>query len=267
MNIKRILLTGDDGYNSMGTRLLVHYLKNSYDLTIAATRDQMSGVGGHLSLKEGGEWGETTVDGVRTLWVSGFPCDAVELAYGYFKKPFDLVISGINWGMNVGGALISSGTYSAAIRALNLGLAPVGLAMSWLLPSAHWLTRHNGDEILEAYLEYPGKAAFDVFSLAMKNRMWGAQLLNINFPAEPSRTVRFARGLDDLSQFFTYPIPMNSKTHGYTWPIQDVQTKTKGQLQFDTGVVLSGMISISPHNIHLLNEKIYQKLRNKKLTL
>jgi 5'/3'-nucleotidase SurE len=46
----RILLTGDDGYNSIGTRLLVHALKNEHTLQIAATKSQQSGVGGQLSL-------------------------------------------------------------------------------------------------------------------------------------------------------------------------------------------------------------------------
>ncbi len=267
MNIKRILITGDDGYNSIGTRLLVHYLKDSYDLVVAATRDQMSGVGGHLSLKNGGEWGETTVDGVPALWVSGYPCDAMECAVGYFKKPFDLVISGINWGMNIGGAIISSGTYSAAIRALNLGLAPRGIVMSWMLPPSFWHKRHNGDEVLEKYLEYPGRTAFDVFLLAIRNGLWGAQLLNVNFPSEPSKTIRFTKGVPNLSLFFHYPTPMDKKTHRFAYPMDDPKTRTKNHPEYDTGAILSGNISISPHNIHLLNEGVYKKLKNKIITL
>ena len=43
---KRILLTGDDGYQSLGTRLVAHVLRENYDLTIAGTVSQQSAVGG-----------------------------------------------------------------------------------------------------------------------------------------------------------------------------------------------------------------------------
>lgn len=50
---KKILLTGDDGYDSLGTRLLVRGLRDEFDLKIAGTKDQMSGVGGE---NEFGRW-------------------------------------------------------------------------------------------------------------------------------------------------------------------------------------------------------------------
>ena len=53
MNIKRILLTGDDGYNSLGTRLLIYFLKDRYELAIAGTKHQQSGVGGHVNVLKG----------------------------------------------------------------------------------------------------------------------------------------------------------------------------------------------------------------------
>jgi len=73
MKIKRILLTGDDGYNSIGIRLLAHFLKEKYELVIAATKVQQSGVGGMLNIKHGGHWEETEVEGVKVIYVSGTP--------------------------------------------------------------------------------------------------------------------------------------------------------------------------------------------------
>jgi len=137
---KRILLTGDDGYNSLGTRLLIHYLKETYELAIAATRDQQSGVGGHGSFDTRGTWEEVNVDGVPGFWVSGYPVDAVECAQGYFKKKFDIVISGINWGANVSGSVVTSGTIAAALRALFVQLTPQGIAISWQTPRTDGIT-------------------------------------------------------------------------------------------------------------------------------
>jgi len=103
MSKKSILLTGDDGYDSLGTRILIHVLKKSYTLFIAGTKRQQSGVGGHKSITGTGEWGVENVDGVPALWVDGTPVDAIEAAKSWYTKPFDYIVSGINWGINVWG--------------------------------------------------------------------------------------------------------------------------------------------------------------------
>ncbi len=267
MNVKRILLTGDDGYNAIGIRLLVHILKHKYDLSIAATRDQMSGVGGHLSLQHGGRWGETEVDGVPAVWYEGYPCDAMECSVAYYKKEFDVVISGINLGINVGGAIVSSGTYTAAIRAVNLHLASKALALSWHSPASLWHTSHNGKEELEKYKVYPGQTAGEVLDLAIANAWWGADILNVNFPAKPSRTIRFTKGLPDLRNFFTYPIPRDYKTKTYRYPNDGIRTKPTKQLMYDTESLLAGYISVTPYKADNLDESVYTRLKRKVITL
>jgi 5'-nucleotidase len=268
MKVKRILLTGDDGYNSVGTRILVHILKNKYDLRIAATRDQMSGVGGHISIKNGGRWGETSVDGVPAFWVDGYPADAIECIVGYFRNKFDLVISGINLGMNIGGAVVLSGTYSAAIHALNLKLADRAMALSWNCPPEFWYGKHNGDEDITRYLEYPGAAAAKIIELSIKQDLWRTDLLNINFPSHASNLVRFTKGLPDLKRFFRYPINLDRKTRRFSYPKgEHLNEETKGELEIDTGAMLSGFISISPHNIHNLNESVFNKLKKTEIKI
>jgi len=267
MKVSRILLTGDDGYNSIGTRLLARVLKKNYDLAIIGTRDQQSGVGGHLSLKTGGTWGEDTVEGVKAMWVSGYPCDAVECAVGYFKNPFDLIVSGINWGMNIGGSLISSGTYSAASRSLHLGFAKKAIVTSWFLPPSYWLTRHDGLEQIEEYMAYPGKTAEKIIQNAIQNDLWGAGLININFPAEPSNKARFVKGIPDLRQFFSYPIPMDNTNHTYHYQRGGMSGETKGKLEYDTGALLSGYITIALHVVSLDDPELYEKNKTKRITL
>lgn len=44
MAIKTILLTGDDGYNAVGIKILIDILGNDYQLKIAGTKSQQSGV-------------------------------------------------------------------------------------------------------------------------------------------------------------------------------------------------------------------------------
>jgi 5'-nucleotidase len=266
MKVNRILLTGDDGYNAVGIRLLIAELKDKYQISLAATRDQMSGVGGHISM-HGAHWGETRVDGVDVLWVDGYPTDAMECAVGYYKKPFDLVISGINQGMNIGGALFSSGTYAAANRAVNLKLAPKSLALSWNCPPAFWTSKHTGDEDLGLYREYPGKTAGKVIQLSISNDFWGADILNINFPTEKSNNIRFTQGLPDLTKFFNYPTEMDRKSKTFNYSRKPLQTVTRDHLEWDTGAMLSGFISITPNRSHNLDSEVYNIMKDEVISL
>ena len=265
--IKRILITGDDGYQSPGTRLLARLLKPHFECMIIATKTQMSAVGGALHIKDGGSYGTDTVEGVPALWVDGYPCDALEYVAGRNYGPFDLAISGINWGMNIGNAIVSSGTYSAAIRTIHLGLAPRAIAISWYTPPSAWTQTHNHNDPLDDFLLYPGKTAVDTILYAIEHNLWDADLLNINLPPKPSNTIRFTKGIEDLKQFFNYPIPSDETAHTFTYPKDHPKKDTEGQLDIDTGALLSGHISISPHRKSNLDEILFQKLKDTTITL
>lgn len=262
----RVLLTGDDGYNSIGTRVLVHLLKNEFDLSIAATYDQMSGVGGHGNFKHGGTWRETEVDGVKALCVDGYPVDAVECALAYFKKPFDLVISGINLGSNVSGSLITSGTLAAAYRALIIGLTSQAIAISWHLPVEFWKKDHAPDENITPYIDYPGKTAVKIIQFCREQKYWNTQLLNINFPLKPSSTIVFTRPHPDITQVFKYPLSLNRILKTYSYPPEYSPTLSQDS-QYDIGALEKGLISITPCKPDFLNEELYQKLRSFRFNL
>lgn len=267
MNIKRILLTGDDGYNSIGTRLLVYFLKDRYELAIAGTNKQQSGVGGHMSVARGGKWEEAMVEGIPAFWVDGYPADAIELAVGLLKKPFDLVISGINLGANIGGAIFSSGTYAAAHRAVSLGLAPYAIAMSWDAHNSLYFKDHNGAEDTAQYIDYPGAAAYDVLKLAFDHDFWGAKILNINLPAARSRTVHFTKPLPDLKEFYKYPLDIDYRHHKFSYPKDDIRKRPTHDKSLDAGAIMSGYISVSLYKTDLVEEDLYKNIKNKELTL
>ena len=266
MKVKRILLTGDDGYNSLGTRILIHYLKKDYDIVIAATKSQQSGVGGRLSMKNGGKWGEAVVDGVRALWVDGSPVDAVECAESYFPKPFDLIISGINLGANVSGAIISSGTFAAAFRGIHLGLADKAIVVSWKSVPGSWIRDHNGSESIVQELEYPGTAANKIIRESLKSHLWGAGVLNINFPEKPTHKAAFTKFYPDITGYYKYPMIMDRKSRNYRYSLDYNPHKVKN-LEYDIGALHRGFISITPCQNDFLSTSIYKKLKNKHLEL
>lgn len=263
VKIKRILITSDDGFDSQGVRILAHHLKRNFELKIAGTQEQQSGVSGRLSLQTGGVWGAGEVSGVEALWVDGTPCDALECARAYFEKPFDLVISGINWGVNIGAALLTSGTFSSAFYSIGgMRLAPRALAMSWDLPRSMYFTRERvtDGEVPEEFLLYPGEVARKVFTLALDHDFWGATILNVNFPRTKSATVCFTKPLPFIDQFYPIPIPLDRKHNRYSY--DSGKNKNVDELtEVDIGVVKRGVISITPCVGNYLDKAVFNRVK------
>jgi 5'-nucleotidase len=119
----RILLTNDDGIDSVGLHILARAMKPFGDVVIAAPDREFSGAGaalGALHLIQP-EVHKAQVDGIDEAWaITGPPALCVMFArLGAFGAPFDLVVSGINPGVNVGRSVYHSGTVGAALSGRN----------------------------------------------------------------------------------------------------------------------------------------------------
>ncbi len=128
-----ILLTNDDGIHSPGLHAVAEAVYDLGELLIAAPATQQTGMGrGSPPVIDG------TVDEVvlsvgghdlKGYAISGSPAQSV--LYGVLviaeRRP-DLVISGINYGENLGTCVTISGTVGAALQAAELGIP--GLAVS-----------------------------------------------------------------------------------------------------------------------------------------
>jgi 5'-nucleotidase len=263
-NKKTILLTGDDGFSSIGTRLLIHYLKDDYQLFVGGTNTQQSAMGGRLSLK-GGKWGEKLIDGVPGIWVEGSPVDAVGAAYKHFGHRFDYVISGINLGANIGGANISSGTFSAVFRAMNVGITKKGIAISWDITPDFWLMEHNAKENLDRYIKHPGENAKKVISMALENNLWQADLLNINIPLKKAKKVSFTKPIANVEEFYT-PIKLEQAPQTFHYPCEmmDIVNTIPGT---DLHALQKGKISISPCRTDFMDMETFKKVKDIKLDI
>ena len=218
MKVRKILLTGDDGYNSLGTRILIHLLKDKYNLTVAATKTQQSGVGGKLTFNTTHSWGEEIVEGVKSLWVDGTPADTMEFAQGYFKNKFDLIISGINWGENIAYANISSGTVAAAVRGIGVRLSERAICLSFKRGNASdWFRNHCLEDEFKEFLKYPGEIAYKIINDCIAQNLYGARIVNINFPHEETNQIKFTKVSQNSTRYWHYPVNINYNEHTFNY--------------------------------------------------
>jgi len=245
----KILLTGDDGFNSIGIRMLIQILKKDHDLVIAGTKVQQSGVGGKITLgaKEIA-WDEATVDGIKAVYVEGTPTDAMEFSQAYFLgEKFDLVISGINMGVNIGPSLFSSGTFGALYHAMGLGLADKGIAMSWNLPPEFWLKKHDHKaETLKDYEGFPIQNAEEALMETLHQNLWGKRIVNINLPNRASKGMKQTHQSEDLLKIWSYPVEIDKENRIYKYQNKLYADKMENDLATDVGAVHEGYTSITP---------------------
>ncbi len=130
----QILLTNDDGIRSPGLWAAAEALSQLGFVTVAAPRDQSSGMGRSLPGTSEGTIQTETVRVNEKDWtvysVSGSPAQAV--LHGMLeimpRKP-DLVVSGINYGENVGTGVTISGTVGAALEAASHGIRALAMSL------------------------------------------------------------------------------------------------------------------------------------------
>ena len=141
----RALITNDDGVESAGIRTLAAAAaETGLDVLVAAPSWDSSGASASLtSVEEGGRFlvHDVDVDGVgRGIGVEAAPAFIARAAvHEAFGPAPDLVLSGINHGLNCGHAVLHSGTVGAASTAFTYGTPAIAFSVE-SGDRVHWET-------------------------------------------------------------------------------------------------------------------------------
>jgi 5'-nucleotidase len=130
----RILVTNDDGIDSVGLHVLARAMRPYGDVVVIAPDAEYSGASAAFGAlhKIQPEVCHRQLDGIDETWaVTGPPALCVMFArLGAFGPPFDLIVSGINPGANVGRSVYHSGTVGATLTGRNGGVSGVAVSQS-----------------------------------------------------------------------------------------------------------------------------------------
>ena len=173
----RLLLTNDDGYTSEGIQVLADALEDLGEVWVVAPHSEQSGASHALTLDRPLRLERL---GERRYAVDGTPTDCVTLAISGLMNGHlpELVVSGINFGGNMGVDVHYSGTVSAAFEGVILG-APA-LAVSQM--------RGEGMSFHVA-----ARFARRVAGWIVRHGLPPHTLLNVNVPVERPQGVRLTR--------------------------------------------------------------------------
>jgi 5'-nucleotidase len=155
-----ILVTNDDGVSAPGINATVQALTAlpHTKVTVVAPATNQSGTGAKVTGGTLTVTDATTADGYPAKAVAGYPADTIIWAiddHGVSQRP-DLVVSGINFGENIGPLASLSGTVGAAQTALARGIP--ALAVSQGVDNGQQPNFSQGAKYLVAWVQAHRKA-------------------------------------------------------------------------------------------------------------
>lgn len=228
----RILVTNDDGVFSEGIKMLAAALGEVSEVFVVAPDREQSASGHSLTLHRPLRMQQLETN---VYSVDGTPTDCVNLAVLWLLKdnPPDLVVSGVNFGPNMGDDVTYSGTVSATFEGTLLGIPSVAFSQ----------------EIGEHFsFQSAARFAKRFIEVLLSESLPADLLLNVNIPAGEIGGVRFTRlGKRKYQQVVVEKKDPRGKN--YFWIAGT--PKWQEEEGTDHAAVSSGLVSITPLHLDL----------------
>ena len=222
----RILLTNDDGLCAEGLIPLIRWCRKLGEVIPVVPKVEQSGKSHSIEIHKPFEVKQVQLAPDITAWsVDSTPADCVRFAVLGLKMEFDLLISGVNRGLNIGRDVMYSGTAGAVFEAGSMKIPAIALSTD---PASYPCDdRHLGKH----------------------------SLYNVNIPKDPHGIRITRQGGPYYSDEYE---PMGNDMY----LARGINVYTEGHdYEIDTNAALHGYISISPLTICRTDLSMFEKLK------
>lgn len=251
-----ILVTNDDGVHASGLLALKQALSSLGQVFVLAPERNWSAAGHNKTMHEPLRVNATTLaDGSGAFGCTGGPADCVALAaLGVLDVKFDLVVSGVNNGHNMGNDVTYSGTVACALEATINGIP--GIAVSTALPSLAKVE-------LSVARSLAGSIARQVAATVLERGLPRGTLLNVNVPAiapEALRGVEITRlGRRTYKDELIRRVDPYGRPYYWMGGALPIDYPDDGT---DVGAVMNHFASITPIGLDLTDHGFLSELRS-----
>lgn len=237
----RFLIVNDDGIGADGIKLLAKWALTHGEVTVIAPKEEQSGKSHAIDFINPIEIKRVDfLEGVEAWAMASTPADCVRFGTVGLRRQYDLVLSGINRGTNMGGDIIYSGTMGAIFEAGNQHHR--GIAFS------------TTPENLEGATEYLEEA----YNFILENNLFDySDLYNVNIP----ETVKGIKITKQGNAFFSdsfFKVDENTYSqHG-----EMIADKNSDDLDRDSIAFSNGYISVTPMTKERTDLVAFEKLKS-----
>ena len=236
-----VLLTNDDGVHAEGLAALGRAFAELGDVYIVAPEREQSACGHALTLHRPIRPVQL---GERRFAVNGTPSDCVNLAVlGFLPAPPVLVVSGVNHGTNLGDDVTYSGTVSAAMEGILLGVPSIAVSLV-----------DGGD------FDQAARVARLIAMRVLVSGLPRKTLLNVNVPASVPRGIRTTRlGHRVYSGKIVEQVDPRGRSHYW---IGGGDPKWEDLEGTDMAALHAGYVSVTPLHLDLTNHRALMELND-----
>jgi len=245
----KILITNDDGIDSLGIKALVGEIKGIADVIVVAPDREKSASGHSITISSPLRINKFYRNNLFFGYaVNGTPVDCVKLAVKVISKEKpDMLISGINLGPNTGTHIIYSGTVAAAVEAAVLGIPSFAVSLAIF---------NNPDYRFSSL--FAKRLALSI----KKSGLPDGISLNVNIPAVREDEIKGVRLTVQGKTKFVGSVKKRVDTRGlpYYWLSPDI-VEDRGNSDLDTTAIQNKEVSITPLGFDMSDRKSLDKLK------
>jgi 5'-nucleotidase len=247
----QILVTNDDGIYAPGLAALEKEMRRLGDVTVVAPAVEQSGVGHSITVLSPLICKEIyDGDRFRGYAVEGSPADSVKIGVFEFcpVRP-DLVVSGVNGGLNAGINVLYSGTVAAAIEGAFFGITSIAVSLEF-------------DE--HAKYEQAANLARHVIEQILARKGPGPQLYNLNIPTAAladGRTPELKVVPMDVIRYGEHFIKrQDPKGRTYYWATSDPPPRV-AEFETDLTELSKGFVTLTPLQYNMTEPRAMAELQ------
>jgi 5'-nucleotidase len=257
-----ILLTNDDGIYAPGLAALEAEIRKLGDVVVVAPAVEQSGVGHSITFLQPLVAKQVFDERERFRgWaVEGSPADSVKLGIFEFcprqpeRRQPDLVVSGLNGGLNAGINVLYSGTVAAAIEGAFFGITSIACSLEFNEHANYKRAAQIARGIIEQILALKGPEP---------------QLYNLNIPTiacqRPTEVKIVPMGVSRYGEQFIKRTDPRGRT--YFWATNDPPPQLEG-LETDLTALTKGFITLTPLQYNMTKQAVLAEMeRSWRLTV
>lgn len=237
----KILIVNDDGIEAPGILQLARWAQKLGEVIVAAPKVEQSGKSQSIELHEAVEVQKCELaPGIICYAVDSSPADCVRYALTVLGEQFDLVLSGINRGLNMGPELMYSGTAGAAAEAVFHGINTLAISSKI------------------AYYDRAVSHMDDIYDFVMRNDLFSlCKFYSINIPDGTNGKIRVTR----QGKFHYEDVFTEKESNKFAIPLGKRIYDESGNGEYDIDAITAGDISISPLTLERTDLEVYRRIR------
>ncbi len=247
----QILLTNDDGIYAPGLATMEQELRRLGEVCVVAPATEQSGVGHSITYLTPLVVKEVYDTDGQQRWgwtVEGSPADCVRIALAELcpQRP-DLVVSGINGGLNVGINVLYSGTVAAAIEGAFYGITSVAVSLEY-------------DE--HARFDKAARLATTIIQQILAQKPPGPQLYNLNIPTAALTGVPQVRvvPMDTVHYGERFEKRYDPWGRPYYWATGEPPPPAR-QTETDLTATRQGYVALTPLDYNLTKQAVLEQMQ------